>query len=193
MTPDFPALWTTCEIRPEKIGMVARVANDLAKCRGRYEAIAREFRMPWEVVAVIDYRESGGGCRCHLHNGDSLKARTVHVPAGRPRGNPPFTWEESARDALHYDGVERVKAWTIEATLDFLERYNGLGYRGHGVRSPYLWAATNHQQAGKYVADGVWSSTAMDAQLGVCALLKALQWAPDVVTVAEDLAQRPLP
>lgn len=135
--------------------------------------------MPWEIVAVIDYRESGGGCKAHLANGDSLLRRTHNVPAGLPKeGEPPFTWEQGARAALHHDGVLGVKTWTVTNALDFLERYNGLGYRKKGLFSPYLWGATNHQQKGKYVRDGVFDPDKMDTQLGVCALLKALEWKP---------------
>jgi hypothetical protein len=37
-----------------------------------------------------------------------------------------------------------------------------------------VWGATNIQVPGKYIADHVWSSTAMDNQLGCAAMLAAL-------------------
>ena len=41
----------------------------------------------------------------HLHNGDPLSGRTTHVPPGRPRpASPPFTWEQSAHDAIIRSG-----------------------------------------------------------------------------------------
>jgi lysozyme family protein len=51
-------------------------------------AVAGEVGIPWYVVAVIHNMEAGQNLRTHLHNGDSLTARTVHVPAGRPPGTP---------------------------------------------------------------------------------------------------------
>jgi hypothetical protein len=97
------------------------------------------------------------------------------VPAGRPpTGNPPFTWEQSAEDALtmHNLGAN----WTVGGTLYQLERYNGFGYRLYHpqVLSPYLWGFSNHYSAGKYVADGTWSDTAVSNQCGAAVLLRRL-------------------
>jgi hypothetical protein len=55
-----------------------------------------------------------------------------------------------------------------------LEPYNGYGYRNKGLRSPYLWASTNHQQRGKYIRDRVFDPTVMDEQVGCAAQLKYL-------------------
>ena len=66
--------------------------------------------MPWYVVGLIHTMESSGNFAAHLHNGDPLSARTTHVPAGRPKaGAPPFTWEESATDALTMQGFAKLE------------------------------------------------------------------------------------
>jgi lysozyme family protein len=112
-----------------------------------------------------------------LHNGDSLEHRTTHVPAGRPKeGEPPFTWEQSASDALKDVAVEnKSHVWSITNMLYQLERYNGFGYRRQQiVFTPYLWAATNHYQKGKYVEDGVYDPNAIDHQLGCAPLIRYL-------------------
>jgi len=124
--------------------------------------------------------ESSFNFGTHLHNGDPLTARTTHVPAGRPStGNPPFSWEESAVDALGYDGASSIKEWDLATILYFLEGYNGWGYRtGAGQattppkRSAYLWSMTNQYEKGKYVADGKFDPNAVSTQAGVCAILK---------------------
>ncbi len=88
----------------------------------------------------------------HLHNGDPLTARTRQVPAGRPRtGNPPFTWEASATDALTLDGFNSWTDWTVAGALFKLERFNGSGYRLYHpqVKSPYLWSFSNHYTEGQ--------------------------------------------
>src|SRR5690606_14680775 len=65
--------------------------------------------------------------------------------------------------------------WSIEGTLDILERYNGLGYRNKGLPSPYLWAGTDQYVKGKYVADGKFDPNHVDRQLGVAPILMKLR------------------
>lgn len=131
--------------------------------------------MPWYVIAVIHYRESSNSFNRHLHNGDSLKARTIRVPVGRPiKGNPPFKWEDSAIDALTMQKLNKVTDWSIENVLILLEKYNGLGYKKKGVPSPYLWSWSDKYTSGKYVADGKYDPNVIDAQCGTAILLKYL-------------------
>src|SRR5207247_1268402 len=77
-------------------------------------------------------------------------------------------------DALALDGLTKVIDWRLEKILYYLELYNGWGYHAHGVPSPYLFGATSIQKPGKYIADGVWSATAIDKQIGCAALIKAM-------------------
>jgi len=115
---------------------------------------------------------------CHLHNGDPLTGRTVRVPVGRPiLGSPPFSWEDSAEDALQLRKVDQWKDWTIEGMLYQIEGYNGWGYRMHHpeVLSPYLWGFSNHYIKGKYVSDGSWDENAVSKQCGAVVLVKSLE------------------
>jgi len=32
------------------------------------------------------------------------------------------------------DGLDKVKAWSVELLCYWMERYNGFGYRAHGIR-----------------------------------------------------------
>ena len=139
-------------------------------------AEAVNSQMPWWFVGVIHVLE----CSCrfdqHLHNGDSLKAKTVRVPAGRPKtGKAPYNWEESAIDALTMPGkaYHEEGDWSIAATLFRLEGYNGYGYRLYrGIHTPYLWSGTNHYTRGKYTSDGNYSATAVSKQAGAAGLIK---------------------
>ncbi|CAK0752008.1 hypothetical protein CCP2SC5_1860003 [Azospirillaceae bacterium] len=143
--------------------------------RLRYERLAPSI--PWQVIAAIHMMESDGDFRAHLHNGDPLTARTVHAPAGRPAaGSPPFSWEQSALDVLRSKGWLRSGAdWSLGATLERVERYNGLGYRRSGLPpSPYLWAGSNHERCGKFIDDGKFDPTAVSQQIGVAVLLRAM-------------------
>lgn len=155
-----------------------RTAAKIYAGKSRYEAIEAATGVPWYVVGVIHAMESGVQWGTHLHNGDSLRARTVSVPRGRPlNGKAPFTWEESAIDAIQYDKLHQVPDWPIERILWELECYNGLGHRRYhkDVLTPYLWSGTHWGlKPGKYVRDGKWDSTAVSGQCGAVILLKRL-------------------
>lgn len=131
----------------------------------------------------------------HLHNGDRLTARTVHVPSGRPvEGEPPFTWEESAQDALTMHGINEVEDWTLPRILYELESYNGWGYRLYHVhvKSPYLWSFSNHYTSGKYVADGTWSDTAASRQCGAAVIIRRLEERGDIEPFARKIPEGPV-
>ena len=127
-------------------------------------------------MGIIHDLEGGGSFRTHLHNGDSLRNRTYRVPAGRPKfGSPPFTWEESAIDALQYEGFDSwpKTVWNDITSIAYaFEVYNGTGYRNKGINSPYLWSKTNHHRYGKYTYDGVYNPWATSSQVGAMAILK---------------------
>lgn len=152
------------------------VSTRLLRDAPRYKQVSELTGVPWEVIAVIHYRESNANFKTHLHNGDPLTKRTVNVPKGRPKGTPPFTWEESAVDAIKYDGLDKVEDWSLERMCYELEKFNGFGYRRKSINkpSPYLWAGTSHYSVGKFASDGKYDSTLVDQQLGVVVLLKRL-------------------
>jgi lysozyme family protein len=173
---EYARLWASVEIRPDRDGQARRAATKVLAGRAHYEAVGGALGVPWYFIGLAHMRESYCNFGTHLHNGDSLSARTYHVPAGRPaKGSPPFGWDESAIDALRIKGLQNVREWPIERVCYELERFNGFGYR-HPNRglSPYLWADTNHYQAGKFVSDGKYSSTAVDRQDGCMAVLKIM-------------------
>ena len=122
--------------------------------RARYERITKSMTMPWYFLAIIHGR-SRLQVRLPSAQRDPLTGRTVHVPAGRPtRGKPPFSWEESATDAIAVNRYDKWNDWSIAGMLVAWERYNGLGYRPHGIHSPYVWACTDLYAKGRYVAKG---------------------------------------
>lgn len=180
MTPSFAALsreyatlWDTMEITRDEAQMAKTVDRIIAH-RASYEEVERHTRVPWYVVGIMDMREGGGGARTHLHNGDSLSRPTRQVPVNRPPGAGPFTFCQSACDALRIKGYDKVTDWTIERMAYCFERFNGFGYRSKKMPSPYLWGGTNHQQPGKYIRDHVFSRAVMDPQHGCMPLLKII-------------------
>lgn len=177
LSKQYAAQFSACAIKKEHAAEVRAEAGRILASRKVYEVVALHFSgMPWWVVGILHSMECGLNFTKHLHNGDPLKARTVQEPKGRPKaGNPPFTWLDSALDALKYDGFDRVTDWSIGGALEKFEDYNGHGYRTRGVPSPYLWSFTDQYRCGKYTADGHYSATAVSEQCGAAALLKALQ------------------
>src|SRR5262245_14957104 len=173
---DYARLWQAMKIRNDRLPVVDAIARRLIASKSRYQAVAETTKVPWFIIAVIHEREASANFHRHLHNGDPLSARTYHVPAGRPPppAQPPFTWEESAADALALEGLTKVGSWSVERACYELELYNGFGYRRHGINSPYLWSFSNNYSSGKYVADGQWSASAVDAQCGVMPLLQRM-------------------
>ena len=174
---DYQGKFNTCVIRPNRMADVDALVAQIAANKKRYVAAGNPVGTPWYVVGVIHALESSLNFGRHLHNGDPLTARTVQVPAGRPKtGQPPFTWEASASDALRFQGFDKWKDWSIPGTLFKLEGYNGFGYRDNhpDVPSPYLWSFSTHYSRGKYVADGKFSPTTVSAQCGVAVLLRRL-------------------
>ncbi|MFS8979445.1 hypothetical protein PO002_34045 [Cupriavidus necator] len=179
----YGQLFNSCVIDPNRAAAVEALNRALIQKKSRYQSVFNATGVPWYVVAVIHNMESGQRMSAHLHNGDPLSARTVQVPAGRPRrGSPPFSWEDSAADALAMKSLSADTDWSLAGTLYQLERYNGFGYRCFHpeVLSPYLWSFSNHYTRGKYVADGTWSDSAVSKQCGAAVLLRRLAETGDV-------------
>lgn len=173
---EYERLFNTCTVRPERMQGIEAIIAKVSAARGRYEA-AGAGSIPWSFISVIHAMEAGLNFTKHLHNGDPLTARTVQVPRGRPlTGDPPFTWEVSAADALSIKGLGSGTEWSLAGTLYQIERYNGWGYRLHHphVLSPYLWSFSTHYVSGKYVSDGTWSDTAVSKQCGAAVILRRM-------------------
>lgn len=198
LAPEYEKLWATAVLLPSRKTAAQTTANRILANKARYETVSQATTVPFFVIGLIHAMEGGCNFNTHLHNGDPLTARTRQVPRGRPKeGNPPFTWEESAIDALTMDGLDKVKDWTPERLCYELERYNGTGYLKYhsNVNTPYLWSGTNNYVRGKYVADGKWDATAVSGQSGAIAILKCVMakdndvvaaLEPDTVVAVED-------
>ena len=170
-------MWSRATVKANRRDDALALARRIAANKARYAAVQAATGVPWPMIGALHNRESGLSFAGHLHNGDSLKGYTRQVPAGRPKvgHGPPFTWQESAIDALIMPAhkLNAVKTWSIERILYECERYNGWGYLGKG-NSPYLWSWTSEYHGGKYVADHVYSPSAWDAQAGCVAVFQAL-------------------
>ena len=165
--------WDNCRISADNGPRFKAVADRILLYKTRYQAVEKTTGVPWWFIGVVHYRESNLNFDTYLGNGQALNKKTTIVPKGR---GPFTTWEEGAIDALTNCApyAAKNKDWTIGASLELLEKYNGLGYFNKGIPSPYIWAGTNQYAQGKYIADGKFSATAVDKQLGCAGILKFL-------------------
>jgi lysozyme family protein len=171
--PENEQLFAQAVIDPQRVPELEKVAERIKANKERYQTIEAKTGVPWYFVGLIHHRCCNGDFSYHL-NGDPLSDRTVTVPRGRPAGNPPFSWEDSALDMIglyHWQGAD----WSsVGAMLYRLEAFNGFGYRGHNVKSPYVWGCTNLYTSGKFLSDHAFDPNVKDSQCGTGALLKLL-------------------
>lgn len=163
-------------INRNRIGTVDTVARKIIALKDRYTAVSRLVNnIPWQFIAVIHHLEANNNFNLHLHNGDPLTGKTYNVPAGRiPHVDPPYTFEQSAQDALTMYGYNRNTDWSLSKMAYLFEAYNGFGYRHRGINSPYLWSFSNAYTTGKFVSDGVYDAGATSSQIGAMVLLNRI-------------------
>jgi lysozyme family protein len=175
---EYRAMFRAAVLDPARLDRIDRATTRLASFRARYQALGARLEIPWYFIGLVHTMESACNFGCHLHNGDRLTERTTHVPANRPPaevGDPPFTWEVSATDALKSQQLHVKSDWSVPAVLFRLEKYNGWGYRFKSLATPYLWSFSDRYIAGKYIADGQFDPTARSDQCGAAVILKRLE------------------
>jgi lysozyme family protein len=184
---DYQYLFDNCLISDEKYNAIDQCVRRIVAAKPRYEAVSIQTGIPWYFIGIIHMMECGGDFTCHLHNGDPLSARTVHVPKNCPStGNPPFMWEESAVDALKIKSLDRWTDWSVPGILFQFERYNGFGYRSKEIKSPYLWSFSSHYKKGKFTADGFFDPNAVSRQIGAAVLLRRMSERQIAITGESD-------
>ena len=172
---EYQRLFDSCIIKDAKYPEIDGYINKITANKTAYDNVSKKVNVPWNVIAIIHCMEGSLNFKTHLHNGDPLTARTVQVPKGRPAsGNPPFTWEDSAVDALTFEGFTSWTDWSVPGTLYCFEKYNGFGYRRFGINTPYLWSYSNNYSKGKFSSDGHFDPNAISKQCGAAVLLRRM-------------------
>jgi lysozyme family protein len=176
LSGEYLAQFDACVPDPTKEHLIKAQLQKIRPGEMRYRALGQKLGVPWTFIAITHSLECGSDFTRHLHNGDPLTARTTHVPKGRPAaGTPPFTWEESAEDALRMKGLVGLTDWSLAAMMFRWEAFNGFGYRFRELPTPYLWSFSNIYQGGLFVADHQFDPDARSKQCGAVVLLKRLQ------------------
>lgn len=171
MNIDYGLLYAEATIQRDKLKILDFIYRCSVDHKKEYEQVSNRTGIPWSVIAAIHYRESDQNFKRHLHNGDPLSDRTIHVPVGRPRaGYPPFLWPESAVDSM--SDTWRPLSWNVQGALEFMERYNGMGYQKVGILTPYLWDFTDKYTSGLFVSDHRFDPNVRENRAGCVAILK---------------------
>ena len=175
----YANMYSSAQVTAKFAATLQAHVNTILKNISTYRMIAYYSKVPWQLVACLHMRESTLNFTRHLHEGSPLTGRTRFVPIGYPRKGPAngkvYSFVESAVDALvTVKELHKWTDWSVAGMLYIAELYNGAGYIKNNRSNPYLWSGTQHYTGGKYVRDGVYSSSAIDGQLGVAVLLKKL-------------------
>ena len=179
--PDWNYLARTIKLDDsnEKISTLQWYFRQFLKVSGELIEAEDLTALPHWFLAGIDMREMSFNHTGHFANGDKIIGtgkKTYRVPAGL---GPAATWAISVRQAIDYEEhhnerfdqlvgpnmnfIDALEAWEI---------YNGLGFRSKGEYSEYVMAFTNHHdETGRYVADGRYSSSSKVVRPGAAAFV----------------------
>jgi len=151
------AVYEDTHFRPQLI----HIKEEYEKYTSRYVQVSLATGVPSKVICAIHALECSLSFNKILHNGekitDVIRRGTIYVPKGIGKGKD-WTWEGFAIDALEREKNKFPEKWDITGTLDFLEKYNGLGYRKYHptVKTPYLFSGTQFYSKGKYTEKRNW-------------------------------------
>src|SRR5688572_6502376 len=172
MKAGYTALWSTMEVTRKPAAEAA--ARKIIAMRSIYEEAEAATGAPWYFIGALHMRECNNNMKGCLTNGEMIVGTNKKTRL-ETRGRGPFpTWVDSAKDCAVLEDWDKVDEWSIERCLYEGEKFNGWGYLPRGVNSAYVWAGTNHYTRGKFVSDGKFSRTAVDSQLGIACVMKAI-------------------
>lgn len=186
LAPEYAGYLSRMSVTPGKTGQIDAAAKKILLPQNLdvYLAATEGTTIPPAFIGVLELRESNCNPLLALGQGDPWAHVSTHVPAGK---GPFKSRLDAMKFYIHYDGLDdNSHAWGIEYGCWRGERWNGFGPRGHGRATGYLWAGTSIYDkplgaGGKYIADGKWSPTTYDVQLGIVpVLLRIAQLRPDL-------------
>lgn len=159
----------TAQVLPEWRRDLTKVTGTLQGIKKHYEG----FDVPWDILAVIHMREASNNFDRQILNGQKINMTTTLVPAGR---GPWASWRESTLEAIEHHNMAAISNAPLAEQLQFLERWNGMGYYKRNKKSPYVWSGTQHGlKVGKFIADGKYDANAVDRQPGAGTVLLILR------------------
>lgn len=179
LRPEYERLLGSMVItRPREVEAVARKLLQ-PSIMDQHRAVEAETGVPAAFLAVLFEREASSDFRLALGQGDPWNRVSTHVPAGK---GPFRSWRDAAIYYVGYDHLnDNTAPWSMPYCCWKGEAWNGFGPRSRGRPTGYLWSGTSIYDppkgpGGKYIADGVWSGSTVDRQLGiVLVMLRMIQ------------------
>ena len=164
-------LWNTMMIPPEHIPEINAAINTITAHKEKYVVAQKKTGIDWKILGAIHYMEANCNFDRQLFNGEYWTEVTKKTPEGV---GPWDSWLESTVSFVKTSALGPKD--NLHETLLKLEAHNGLGYMYLGMNSPYLWNYSNHQERGKFTADGVFDPTLKSKQVGAAVILKLLKY-----------------
>lgn len=197
LAPEYTSLLASMRITRQ--AEVSAVAKKLLRpdIIDQHIAVSAQTGVPVLWYAAAFEREAASNFKLALGQGDPWNQVSTHVPRGR---GPFASWKDAAIYYTNFDKLnDNTAPWTMPYMCWKLEAWNGFGPRNHGRFSGYLWSGTSHYdppygKGGKYVADGKWSPTTVDQQLGAIPIIWAMtKLRPDLAVgvMPADLVHAP--
>ncbi len=128
---EYAYLWSIAAIVDTYKSIARNSALTAVHHMDRYKVIEKATNCPWFFIAVIHCREASFDFSANLANGQRWDMKTTIVPIGR---GPFNSFEDAAIDALGVDRLTGKSDWSLATVFYRFERYNGMGYRGGGVK-----------------------------------------------------------
>ena len=169
-TPDslaeYKAMFNSAAINAYR-GELDVLVNRIVKNMQTFKDGVAGTNIPWDWIAVTMTQENSVDMSKQILNGQAFNRVTTIVPKGL---GPWVSWVRSTIFAIQWKKLDKITDWSIENQCQLWEKWNGMGYFKRGLRSPYVWAGTNLQQAGLYVSDGRFDSNKWKSRPGCVAV-----------------------
>lgn len=148
-------------------------AKRVLRGKDRFLPVQEQLKIPAIWMMASFEREASSNFNLSPAQGDPWRRKSVNEPKGR---GPFSSWEASALDAYRFDRIQDFPAdtWTWAFAAYTGERFNGFGFRNHGIRSAYLWAGTNMYTIGMYISDGSWRPGVRDHRVGIIPVMRLM-------------------
>ena len=170
LAPDYTSCLTRMQFtRAEAINEAATRLVGFIDA-GRYQDGCKATGVPQPWAAASFEREASSNFNLNPAQGWPLHSQSKWIPH-----NGPFAdWSTAEIAAYEIDGLDKVGTpnWTWTRACYEGEIFNGMGYRAHGVHSPYLWSGSNVYAPpyGKFTGDGHFQWV-QDTQLGIIPMM----------------------
>lgn len=188
LAPEYANLLARMKITRQSVATLAAGRLLTFVQEGKYAEVSAALKIPQIFIATSFDREASSNFNLSPAQGDPWDEVSRHVPARR---GPYKSWADAAIDTYSREGLTGID-WTWPRFCYEGEMFNGFGYRAYGIHTPYDWAGTNDYTSGKFVADGKFSGSVVDQQLGIVPVARIMVNANPALDIPGWPSQQPV-